>query len=254
MLDSLFSLCLITANSLVMSSTILIGILAINREMFSKSAYLLLFSLVLGTSLKSIWQIPLSPVVGHPGWAFPSGHMLSAVIFWGSIALSYSRIWLWVLVVISWAANMAGMIYFGYHNIYDLSAAIWCGALILSIATFLYEKIPRAQHWLIGLGLALLVAAMMWRLERYYFFHWQALGGLLGLSLGSRLAGERFPATPQIYPLVLAVGGLGMLSIFLTELPLPDYALRFSELFITTLWISYGVFKLSGCPANGQRS
>ncbi|HRE32849.1 MAG TPA: phosphatase PAP2 family protein, partial [Candidatus Berkiella sp.] len=88
--------------------------------------------------LKSIWQMPLPAPM--EGWAFPSGHMHSAVVFWGALAIEFRRFWFSALIVFMLCLAGYGLVYHGYHYPIDIVGAVGFGSLSLFIYGYLRQK------------------------------------------------------------------------------------------------------------------
>ncbi|MGD9591841.1 MAG: phosphatase PAP2 family protein [Candidatus Berkiella sp.] len=119
----------------IVASILILGLFTQKREIFIRTAYLLLFTMVYNVLLKSIWQNPLPPPL--EGWAFPSGHMHSAMIFWGWLAIEFKKIWFSEIVFLILTLVGYGLIQQGYHYPIDVFASIGFGAISLMLYTFI---------------------------------------------------------------------------------------------------------------------
>ncbi|KJV80428.1 putative membrane protein [Rickettsia hoogstraalii str. RCCE3] len=61
----------------------LLGFTIFRRQLFAQAICVLLFTTILNILLKYTFEIPLNPALNIKGFAFPSGHMSSGVVFYG---------------------------------------------------------------------------------------------------------------------------------------------------------------------------
>lgn len=120
--------------------------------MFGRTLLLVCFTMIYNLGLKSIWKVPLPPLLD--GWAFPSGHMHAAVIFWGWLSIEIRRVWFSEIVLLILLIVAYGLLYHGYHWPLDILGAIGFGGLSLVIYAWLNRQayIQAHPYWL-GYGL-----------------------------------------------------------------------------------------------------
>jgi undecaprenyl-diphosphatase len=228
-----------------------LGYLGFKRDVFAKALCLLLFSMIFNAFLKSIWQIPLPTGVGD-GFAFPSGHMQTATIFWFWIGLEFRHKFLWLLIAFLLSGIAFGLVHFNYHTLPDVLGAMFFATLTLTTYTFLL-KIPffRIHTPASGLILALISVPLLYYNTRDSFFLWLANGSLFGFSLGWLLQSKSDTKIPplKIKLIQIAVALLGVLAIkclFLRYIPHPHQAFGvFIVYFVMGFWVS-GVAPLIG--------
>ena len=104
------------SKEILLIPTIAFGYHFVNRKIFTNATIMLLFMMILNTYLKSIWKIPLPEHISK-GWAFPSGHIASACVFWGYLALEYRNKNFSIFVVLVLASVGWALTYFGYHKL-----------------------------------------------------------------------------------------------------------------------------------------
>lgn len=135
------------------------SIVLLDRNFFMISLLFLLFNTAFNVLLKNIWQVPLNPMVGHSGWAFPSGHMQLAFFLYASIAV-YSRCW--------WGYIISGaLLYFlacatqalGYHTWLEMIAA--CGFSIIILTILFASRRRFDRHFFISGAILLLTYLSM---------------------------------------------------------------------------------------------
>ncbi len=141
MLDFIAKFGLSFCHTPIVASLIIIGLISKKREIFARAAYLLLFTMIYNAYLKSIWQAPLPPPM--EGWAFPSGHMHSAMVFWGWLAIEFRKVWFYEIVFFILTLVGYGLIQQGYHYPVDVLASVGFGSLSLT----LYALINRLKFF-----------------------------------------------------------------------------------------------------------
>lgn len=232
---------------LVLASVVLVGFLSRNEAIFGRTLFILLFTMVYNVYLKSIWQIPLPPPL--EGWAFPSGHMHSAVVFWGALAIAYRRFWFGALVLFTLCLTGYGLIYHGYHYPIDIVGAVAFGSLSLFIYhVFQQQSYFKAKPHRLGALLSLLAIGCMLLMppESLQKWHiWQALGALIGFTSGWALLSQQQAKQPfsidgkhRLW--VLSVALLGSIAYFkmLSFAPLSKNTLIFCQFFSIAIWVS----------------
>ena len=87
-LNMVTKILLMSCNEIVLVPVIIGGFLAIDRKIFGHATILLMFIMILNSFLKYIFQVPLAAHLNTEGYAFPSGHMSSAITFYGWLILN----------------------------------------------------------------------------------------------------------------------------------------------------------------------
>jgi membrane-associated phospholipid phosphatase len=161
---------------------ILLGLMfSKNKAMFGRTLLLVTFTMIYNLGLKSIWKIPLPEPL--TGWAFPSGHMHAAVVFYGWLAIEMHKTWfteiaLFILCIIAY-----GLLYCGYHWPIDILGSIIFGSFTL----FTFWLINRQSYfqqkpYRVGYILSAL-AIIIYALVYPYFGHILDIKLILGILL-----------------------------------------------------------------------
>lgn len=158
------------------------GYFCLDKKIFTRGLFILFFTMILSQYLKSIWQIPLAPHLGE-GWAYPSGHMQTAVAFYGWLAYEFRNRWVTLCVLggligIGWA-----LVYKGYHSVDDVLAGVLFGAATVGVYACLCRLVPLRFQSKMGLFLTLLSLALALLTPKITVAMWLALAGLGGLSV-----------------------------------------------------------------------
>ncbi|KTD31517.1 phosphatase PAP2 family protein [Legionella israelensis] len=117
----------------------LTGFLFINRKLFFQAASLGAFDIIVNVALKGTFKVPLPVEIGS-GYAFPSGHMQFATVFYLWLILSYSFWPFRVITAILLTGIGAGLIHYGYHNLYEVSGGLFFGILLIAFYRYLLKK------------------------------------------------------------------------------------------------------------------
>lgn len=234
---------LIFSQPITLIIVFLFGTFFLDTKAFSKAFMLMLFTMIYNLYLKSIWQIPLDPSL--EGWAFPSGHMHAAWVFWGWLVCHYKKWSLLAAFLVAMGLATFGMIDHGYHHLSDVLGAIGFGSLSLLIfyglnrITIFKENMFVSSVLISGLGLLFL--CMMPASVQTKLHIWQAQGGLLGLSLGWLCyhAHATLKLYHKIIMLLCCIAGMAGLHFALLHPPTQFNAQLFQAIkaFLLAAWV-----------------
>jgi membrane-associated phospholipid phosphatase len=153
---------LLFGNTIILAPLAICGFIFYHRN-FLIPILLLLFTMILSAFLKAAFAIPYSPELvqklGKNGFAFPSGHMQSVVVFYGWFLVSFGNKWLRIILLSIILGVGFALIYEGYHNLYDVLGAVFFGSLTIGfykVIIFLISKKIKFSKDLMGEALILL--------------------------------------------------------------------------------------------------
>ncbi|MFI4938503.1 MAG: phosphatase PAP2 family protein [Candidatus Berkiellales bacterium] len=222
----------------------ILGFLLLSKKIYGSALLLVFFTMIYNFYLKSLWQMPLPPPM--EGWAFPSGHMHCAMVFWGTLACAYRKVWLTAILFFILCLVGYGLIYHGYHYPMDILGSVLFGSLSITLyhllghTPFFKDKPYRFGIILgiLGLGMILLLPPELRKNQL-----WQGLGGLFGLSLGwSTLQAQgstiRFNFFQNCLLVVIASCVAALLYWGIGLFPFPEKALIFLQLFAVSFWVA----------------
>ncbi len=221
-----------------------IGFLGFNRDIFGKALFILLLSMVLNTSLKALWQVPLAPHLGE-GWAFPSGHMQNPFVLWGCLALEFKRPGFLYFVIFLLVGIAFSLIQLGFHSAVDVTGAVFFGSILL-IAYGYFLKIPWINTHLpaIGLIFAIIPIPAIYALPKTVTPVFIAEGALLGFSIGWLY--QNHPTTTlsplqKIQLISFAFLGIAVIQLgfYTTRLQLPYSISVLCHYCLIGFWISF---------------
>ena len=133
MLDNTSRFFLAFSHDTIIIPLIIIGYIWIDRKVFFHGICLLLTSMLLNLALKITFQVPLAPSLGKEGFAFPSRHMQSSIVLYGWLLKSVNKRSIKVVITILLIGISIGLVHLGYHNYFDVLAAVFLGLLLIFI-------------------------------------------------------------------------------------------------------------------------
>jgi len=144
--------------------------------------------MILNIILKNTFKVPLNPVLNIKGYAFPSGHMIAAVAFYGWFFTNIRHPLLRTVIVIILTGLGFTLIYNGYHYLIDIIGAIIFGIIVIAFTYSLTkEQIIKKYPFLLGIFLWLLTVPIIIYLNIIKVhgldWLWIAFLGLLGFSI-----------------------------------------------------------------------
>lgn len=241
MLDFAANLILKTTKEIFIIPFCALGFLTLNKRIFASIMLLIAFTMVYNSFLKNIFQIPLT---FKEGYAFPSGHMHSCVILWGTIILMYRNKIIRLIATLMMILVAICLIYKGYHNIIDVSGALGFGMLTI-FAFAVYNKYLPKPPATILLGLLLTSIAILLTFKMPFMYHFNtAFGGLIGVTLGYFFnINDSLNVKSRLLKLIVCVSGLVAIFAIFFYMQSPVY--RGWDIFTTILFISLWVTYLT---------
>jgi hypothetical protein len=131
-----------------------------DSTIWGNACLLVLFSMIFSAFLKSLFQIPLNPALGIKGFAFPSGHMLVAVVFYGWLMCSYPIRQLRAAMTMILFGTSFGLIQQGYHNLWDVLGAVGFGMAVLYAFRQAYH-LPLIAHKPVRMAIILILLSFV---------------------------------------------------------------------------------------------
>lgn len=145
-LNTITKIILMSCNEVVLVPLIIGGFLGVDRKIFGHATILLMSIMILNSFLKSIFQISLPAHLNIETYAFPSGHMSTAITFYGWLVLNTKNNFIRFILVALIAGVGFSLIHKGFHNIYDISVSIFFSAILLGIYTWLARTKPVSNN------------------------------------------------------------------------------------------------------------
>ena len=165
---------------------VVLGYIWISRVVFEDAIILILMSMLFSFFLKTIFQVPLSPVLHQVGYAFPSGHMQLSVVLYGWLAFK-TQLMLYRLVSIVLLVGIGlSLMHFGYHNIYDILGGVFFACVLMKFyQVVVFKNSIFFQKPLFFLATVLMITVLFdYQMPTHI---WMAYYALLGFSVSSKI-------------------------------------------------------------------
>jgi len=219
------NLFLTCGREIVLVPLIILGFLVLDRRIFGHATFLLLSAMILNVLLKSIFQIPLSTHLNKIGYAFPSGHMHSAMVFYGWLLLNTKNSLIKITLGLVLAGVAFGLIYQQYHDIYDVLGAIIFGGITLLIYFPLSKSKAFANKpFLLGYIMIALSAGIMWYInitESLSNHVWMAFMVLCGFTVSWTIFAKSITTNPPFLSAI--IGFVCIIGIYYLTIILKDW-------------------------------
>lgn len=174
---------LLFGHEIIIVPLIIVGFMMGKREDFGSAVYLLLFTMIFNAVLKEIFQIPLASHLGKVGFAFPSGHMQSSVVFYGWLAYKASSLSVRGLIIILLAGCGTSLVYFGYHTWWDVFGAAGFSVFTLIVYGQFLCHLDAFNPRVIGasfFGVSTILLGYLWYQREILPHIWMAYYALVG--------------------------------------------------------------------------
>lgn len=167
---------------------IIVGFTIFRRQLFARAICVLLFTTILNILLKYTFEIPLNPALNIKGFAFPSGHMSSGVVFYGWFFANIRHFLLRIIIVVILTGIGFSLIYKGYHYPVDIIASVTIGMMVIAfVYSLTKEDIVQKYPFMLGTFLWVLTVPMVAYLKiidvNCLAWVWTVFWGLLGFTI-----------------------------------------------------------------------
>lgn len=246
-LDILYRGSLATVNNkFIVILIVLFGYIFLKREAFGRTFLIFAFAQLLNPFLKSLFQVPLPPASGLIGWAFPSGHMFVATIFWGWLCWECKNKYLCLWTALLLTCMGFALVHYNYHYPSDIVGALFFASLTL-IAYFYLNKLssvksnpPMVGFILTLIGLILLIFTVNTTLDSSRCI---AFIVLLGFSLGWLLNNKFYPQNNLVFQTKIVIFIFSILGLVILETVYhlthtTIWPIKFVHYFIIALWLT----------------
>lgn len=127
----------------------------VNRRLGLKLLFALLAGALINALLKELFQSPrpchvapdrVIPLVIQTGYGFPSGHVMSVVVVWGTVARTVRRGWVYGLVAALVVAMAWARVYLGVHYLHDVIGGAVLGGVVLYGIDPVFDWVTRRPY------------------------------------------------------------------------------------------------------------
>ncbi len=162
------------------------------REPYAKAACLFCIIMIFNTLLKNVFKVPLMSHLGT-GYAFPSGHMHAATVFYGYILYKTDNYVIKFLLACIICGLAFALIYHNYHHLPDIVGSVAFAVIELLICKELETKFGNVENAIIAILFSIASIAIIWSMINIIDFHiWIASYVMLGFMIGCAI----FPNKP----------------------------------------------------------
>lgn len=147
--DFCADLCLGFTNLSVLLCIIAIVSLLLGANFVFQTICLIALSVLINVALKGAFKIPLSPKLHLNGYAFPSGHMQLATVFYGWLALYLPFKWYRCFFILVLAGVGISLCHYDYHSASDIIAGLACGFCIIQLYQYILHHF-KTTHIVFG--------------------------------------------------------------------------------------------------------
>jgi membrane-associated phospholipid phosphatase len=201
-----------------------------------------LLKVLFNTSRPSDPELLLYTTTTSP--SFPSGHVVLATCFWGTLAW-YGFIPRWVAAMII-SMVMFARVYLGAHFVGDVVVGLLVGLVWLAIfhrwiGPLLELVNPRTVSTVVAL--AMVASFVVLPITSAFPFGWEIVGGLVGAGVGLILQERRVGFNPgAVSPpwqlAKVAIGAVGIVGVIIMDLFIqPEImALELTMYFLAAIW------------------
>jgi len=205
MLENILRFFLACSHEIIIIPLVIIGYIWLDRKVFFHGICLLLTSMLLNLALKSSFRIPLSPALGKEGFAFPSGHMQSSLVFYGWLFKSTNQFLIKIGITVLLIGIGVGLLYFGYHGYLDIFGALFFGLLLIGTyhGCLKYCR-PALLPILIFLFSTVFMIYISWVYE-VKEYSWMAYYALIGIVSSDYCFRNKIPAINNVFKMKATV-------------------------------------------------
>lgn len=234
MVENIANIFLSFSHDTIIVPLVIIGYIWLDRKVFFHATCLLLISMLFNHVLKNIFQIPLSSTLYKEGFAFPSGHMQSSFVLYGWLMAATHNFLARILIIILLFGIALSLIYFDYHNYYDILGAIFFGFLLMTFYMIIL-KIDSSKIFVVNffIGTALMIyISLSYELKSHLWMSYYALMGFV-------LAGHCFKnkqVTSDKKNKIIATIFCFVMLVAISQL----YSLTLSPFLAQTKWLFIG--------------
>lgn len=221
------------------------------KKQYLRALFLMLISMLVNANLKVIFKMPLPEWLHSAGYAFPSGHMQVAVVFWGWLMYEFASLRNLLAGTVLLAGVGYWIVFFKYHSVFDICGAVPVGLAIVACYAYLIKK----YSWLTLLHSAqiFLMLSIPLAIQLVPTIYYENVMLVQGVLLGFYVAGvfyhnddyeqHYYKGKQLCTALVVAAVGLGLGYGVLTLLSVKATSIehRFPIAFLGSVWLSCGV-------------
>lgn len=243
-MNDIFSIILFFGSPEFVIIVSIIGLYFGERQIFLNTLLIAFMGMTFNAYLKSVFQIPLNPEIGKTGWAYPSGHSMFDVVFWGSLFIQFRKPWVLIVGLCLSILGFFGMVYKHYHGWIEIIGGICSGGLVL-VAFYYWLKYNSSKVMLLSLVALAIELAIYNLLLPHDLMSYKWIRMIIGINIGICLALPIFAniIPHKTYSKAVAFAIATASAYFLRSyLPGNDYIIG-AMTSVTTLILAPGIMK-----------
>ncbi|MDR3187394.1 MAG: hypothetical protein LBT63_03145 [Holosporaceae bacterium] len=158
---------------------VMVGMIFHRRDLYAKAICFVFVVMIFNALLKQWFKVPLFPHLG-PGYAFPSGHMHAAAVFYGYIIYKVDNRALRVTLLFLLCCFGLSLIQCRFHDLFDVTgAAVFAFAEIL-LCRFISLKFGEKALAAVAMAVSLSSMVILFIIYQLQWHVWLAFYALTG--------------------------------------------------------------------------
>jgi membrane-associated phospholipid phosphatase len=182
-------------SGIVVAPILIFGFLFKSKIKYCQAGAITAFCIILNILLKGLFAIKASP---DAEFAFPSGHMQAAVVFYWFLLGQNSKLFYKAIATVIIIGVGMGLIHFKYHTLIDVLGGLGFGFCLLAIYSLLLRYCPNVSAWLLVVAGFLTIQGIKLLYPFVPEYGWHAFYLLLSMVLLQELMKNSFLETGKI--------------------------------------------------------
>lgn len=232
MIDTLAQICLKFGHESFIVPIIIFGLLFHKRELYIKAGCFFCAIIIFNTLLKYLFKIPLMPHLGN-GYAFPSGHMHAATVFYGYLLCKNQNYIMKAVFICITCGIGISLVHCNFHDYLDVIGAAIFAVIEIFICISIEKKFGNKGLFYTVIIFASIIIALLFYFHKLEPHIWLASYVMLGFMIGAVIFPEK---QPQGY--IQKTAALTMIAIVLYAVTLifgPSGFIKSGDIYIRYL-------------------
>jgi undecaprenyl-diphosphatase len=218
---------------------VLVGVIFHRRDLYAKAVCFVFVAMVFNSLLKQLFKVPLFPHLG-PGYAFPSGHMHAATVFYGYILYEIDNKFIRTVLLFLMCSFGFSLIHCHFHDLIDVMGAVAFAFAEIVLYHFILLNFGERATAITAIATVVFSMAGLLLIYKLEWHVWLAFYAIIGtiFSLGIFKNGTNYNLIEKFFSLGIAVILIAMVYFIFKKLAFKEPFLseiRFFLLPIVTL-------------------
>jgi undecaprenyl-diphosphatase len=188
-MDTVIRIFLMLMKEEVIIPIIIFGMIFHKREPYAHAICFFCVIMIFNTFLKNLFKIPLLPHLGN-GYAFPSGHMHAATIFYGYVLYKTNDWKVKFFLAFLICGIGFSLVYCNYHNWLDVCGAFGFAIVEIGIYRYLEKNTSTRLIAIVALIFSILIIRALFLMQKLEPHVWLGFYVLVGMIIGIGFFGE----------------------------------------------------------------